>query len=84
VLQNTTSPESVLELVLIRHGATEWSENGRHTGTTDLPLTELGKKQSELLKKRLEKEKFSKVFCSPLKRALETCQICGIQADNQS
>ncbi len=66
-----------LELYLIRHGATEWSENGRHTGTTDLSITELGKKQAELLKNRLQKEKFSKVFCSPLKRALETCKICG-------
>ncbi len=66
-----------LELYLIRHGATEWSENGRHTGTTDLALTELGKKQAELLKKRLAQEKFTKVFSSPLKRALETCKICG-------
>lgn len=66
-----------LELYLIRHGATEWSENGRHTGTTDLSLTDLGKKQSELLKKRLAQEKFSKIFCSPLKRALETCKLCG-------
>jgi probable phosphoglycerate mutase len=73
VSQKTTS----LELYLIRHGATEWSENGRHTGATDLPLTELGKKQSELLKNRLQREKFSKIFCSPLKRALETCKICG-------
>lgn len=74
MLQKTTS----LELYLIRHGATEWSENGRHTGITDLPLTDLGKKQSELLKNRLQKEKFAKVFCSPLKRAVETCQICGL------
>ncbi len=66
-----------LELYLIRHGATEWSENGRHTGTTDLSLTDLGKKQSELLKKRLVQEKFTKIFCSPLKRALETCKLCG-------
>jgi probable phosphoglycerate mutase len=76
VSQKTTSPKP-LELYLIRHGATEWSESGRHTGTTDLSLTELGKKQAELLKKRLSQEKFTKVFCSPLKRALETCQICG-------
>ena len=75
--QKTTSPEKHLELYLIRHGATEWSENGRHTGTTDLSLTELGKKQAELLKKRLAQEKFTKVFSSPLKRALETCKICG-------
>ncbi len=72
------SPKTTsLELYLIRHGATEWSENGRHTGTTDLSITELGKKQAELLKNRLQKQKFSKVFCSPLKRALETCKICG-------
>jgi len=77
VSQKTTFPEKPLELYLIRHGATEWSENGRHTGTTDLSLTELGKKQAELLKKRLEKEKFTKVFSSPLNRALETCKICG-------
>lgn len=75
--QKTISPKSPLELYLIRHGATEWSENGRHTGITDLSLTELGKKQAELLKNRLQKEKFTKVFCSPLKRALETCKICG-------
>ena len=75
--QKTTSPKKPLELYLIRHGATEWSENGRHTGSTDLSLTDLGKKQAELLKTRLAKEKFTKVFSSPLKRALETCKICG-------
>jgi probable phosphoglycerate mutase len=65
-------------LYLIRHGATEWSEKGRHTGVTDLSLTELGKSQAEKLNQRLKKEKFSKVFCSPLKRAVETCRICGL------
>jgi len=73
--QKTTSPN--LELYLIRHGATEWSENGRHTGVTDLSLTQLGHKQAEQLKQRLAKEKFGKVFSSPLKRALETCKLCG-------
>lgn len=71
--QKTTS----LEIYLIRHGATQWSENGRHTGTTDLSLTPLGQKQAEQLKQRLAIETFSKVFSSPLKRALETCKLCG-------
>jgi broad specificity phosphatase PhoE len=75
VSRKTTS----LSLYLIRHGATEWSENGRHTGTTDLPLTDLGKSQAQKLSQRLKEEKFSKVFCSPLRRATETCQICGLQ-----
>lgn len=71
------SPKATsLELYLIRHGATAWSETGQHTGTTDLPLSELGKKEALRLKERLKKETFSKVFCSPLKRAVETCQLC--------
>jgi len=74
VSRKTTS----LELYLIRHGATEWSENGRHTGVTDVPLTELGKSQAEKLNQRLKKETFAKAFCSPLKRAVETCRICGL------
>lgn len=67
-----------LELYLVRHGATEWSESGQHTGVTDLPLTELGKSQAQRLKERLKNEKFSKIFCSPLKRAVETCRICEL------
>lgn len=73
-LQNSSN----LELYLIRHGATEWSQSGQHTGTTDLPLTELGRTESLKLKERLKKEKFTKVFCSPLKRALETCRLCEL------
>ena len=67
-----------LELYLVRHGATEWSETGQHTGVTDLPLTERGKAEALRLKERLKKEKFSKIFCSPLKRAVETCRICEL------
>lgn len=67
-----------LELYLIRHGATEWSQSGQHTGVTDLPLTDLGKTEAQRLKERLKKEKFSKIFCSPLKRAVETCRICEL------
>jgi broad specificity phosphatase PhoE len=64
------------KIYLIRHGATAWSDTGQHTSTTDLPLEPKGIKQSELLHNRLKGEHFSKVFCSPLKRAAETCRIC--------
>ncbi len=67
------------KLYLIRHGATEWSETGQHTGNTDISLTDLGKKQAQLLSKQLQQYHFSKVFCSPSKRAQETCHICGFK-----
>ena len=70
----TTFPKKI---VLIRHGATAWSETGQHTGTTDLPLESEGVEQAKLLARRLQKEKFSQVFSSPLKRALQTCELCN-------
>jgi broad specificity phosphatase PhoE len=75
VSQKTTYPE----LYLIRHAATAWSESGQHTGLTDLPLTDKGLKQAELLGRRLKHEGFSAVYCSPLQRAVETCSICGFK-----
>lgn len=66
-----------MEVVLVRHGATEWSESGRHTGRTDVPLTAAGIRQAERLRPRLEAWSFDAVFTSPLSRAAETCRLSG-------
>lgn len=64
-------------IVLVRHGATEWSRNGRHTGRTDLPLDEGGRDQAVLIGRRLEARRFGRVLSSPLRRARETCRLAG-------
>lgn len=66
---------------LIRHGETAWSLSGQHTSITDLPLTENGKKQSEALAHLLNDVTFTKIYCSPLLRARETCEILGYADD---
>jgi broad specificity phosphatase PhoE len=67
-----------VEVVLVRHGETEWSRSGRHTGRTDVPLTEAGARNAELLAARLEARRFAAVFTSPLSRASETCRLAGL------
>ncbi|TMM31719.1 MAG: histidine phosphatase family protein [Actinobacteria bacterium] len=66
------------ELVLIRHGQTEWSANGRHTSTTDLPLTSDGEQQARRLGAALAGRRFAAVLCSPRKRALRTAELAGL------
>jgi probable phosphoglycerate mutase len=64
--------------VLARHGATEWSASGRHTGTTDVPLSETGRRQAATLRERLAGQDFSLVLTSPLSRARDTCELAGL------
>lgn len=64
-------------LYLLRHGETEWSLSGRHTGRTDIPLTETGKEQARLVAGYMNKITFSKVLVSPLSRAQETAKLAG-------
>jgi probable phosphoglycerate mutase len=66
-----------MEIVLVRHGETEWSLNGRHTSRTNLPLTERGRQRAVALGPELSKWSFSLVLSSPLLRARETCELAG-------
>ena len=66
------------EIVLVRHGATEWSENGRHTSHTDLPLTNQGRAEAEQLCPRVLERHYDLVVTSPLRRARDTAELCGV------
>jgi probable phosphoglycerate mutase len=69
---------SIQRVFLIRHGETEWSLSGQHTGITDIPLTEHGRTMPRLLAPILAKVSFARVFTSPLQRARETCELAGL------
>ena len=64
-------------LWLVRHGATEWSTSGRHTGRTDIPLSPEGVEQARALGRVLAGRPFALVLSSPYQRALETCRLAG-------
>jgi probable phosphoglycerate mutase len=66
------------EVLLVRHGETEWSRGGRHTGRTDVPLTDAGRRDAALAGERLAGRRFGRVLASPLSRAMDTCRLAGL------
>jgi broad specificity phosphatase PhoE len=64
-------------LILVRHGETEWSREGRHTGRSDIELTDTGRRQAVLTGEALAAYHFAAVFTSPLRRAVTTCVLAG-------
>ena len=70
------TPQSLPEIHIVRHGETAWTESGKHTGLSDIPLTERGEQQARQLGKYLG-GKYDHVFSSPLQRARRTCELAG-------
>ena len=66
------------EVVLVRHGETEWSRAGKHTGRTDIPLTERGRQEARAVGAELQGRQLALVLTSPLARAAETCRLAGL------
>lgn len=73
-----SEPVGKARALLVRHGATEWSTTGRHTGRTDLPLLPEGNRQAEALAAVLAGVPVARVLCSPLLRARETARLAGL------
>lgn len=71
------------EIWLLRHGATEWSRNGRHTGSSDIPLLPEGEGEARALAPLLAGQHFAEVWVSPLQRARRTCELAGLGAQAQ-
>lgn len=66
------------EVVLIRHGETEWSRTGKHTGRTEIPLTARGERQARRIGYEFHSRRFGSVWCSPRRRAQDTARLAGL------
>ena len=67
-----------MNVFAMRHGQTAWSLSGQHTGTTDIPLTDNGRRLAERMQPVLAANAFGLVLCSPMQRARETCELAGL------
>jgi probable phosphoglycerate mutase len=76
-MDTTIMNERLQTIYLARHGETPWSLSGRHTGLTDIPLTERGERNARRLGERLNGLRFARVLTSPLQRAMRTCELAG-------
>jgi broad specificity phosphatase PhoE len=78
-LAGSTGPavEPGHEIWLVRHGETEWARDGRHTGRTDVPLTDAGREQARALGRRLSGHPFALIISSPMSRAADTARLAG-------
>jgi broad specificity phosphatase PhoE len=65
------------QIWLVRHGETEWTKSGRHTGRSDVPLTDVGRRQAEGIARRLAGHRFALVLTSPRSRAADTARLAG-------
>lgn len=70
--------DSAQKIYVFRHGATAWSSAGRHTGVTDVPLTDAGRRNAERLQPLLRGLSLARVMTSPLQRASQTCRLAGV------
>jgi probable phosphoglycerate mutase len=70
-----------MDVLLLRHGETEWSRDGKHTSTTDIPLTDVGVAQGAALRPLVAAHTFALVLVSPMVRARETAQLVGLGDD---
>jgi probable phosphoglycerate mutase len=75
---------AIQQVYLIRHGETEWSLSGQHTGIADIPLTENGRNVAKQLEPILAKETFTMILTSPLERSRETCKLAGLGTRRKS